>query len=181
MKRHLLIAATGLALALPMSAAQAQMPVSFGILAGASMPTGDAGDFLSTGFNLGATLGFTPALVPFGVRVDGVWHQFEYDDAVADGDLSVIALTANAMFQVPVGAMPGISPYLIGGLGLYSADDAGDADRQNEFGWNIGGGLRFALAGFSTFVEARYNSFSIGEDASEQDINFIPISFGITF
>ena len=181
MKRHFLIAATGLALALPASAVHAQMPVSFGIVAGASMPTGDAGDFLSTGFNLGATLGFTPALVPFGVRVDGVWHQFEYDEEAGDGDLSVIALTANAMFQVPVGAMPGISPYLIGGLGLYSADGEEFVDRQNEFGWNVGGGLRFALAGFSTFVEARYNSFSLGDDDFDADINFIPISFGITF
>lgn len=175
MKRTFLLAVVGLALSLPVATAQAQMPFDFGILAGASMPTGDAGDVYDTGFNIGATLGISPALMPVGLRIDGVYHSFGASGA--GEDLSLITATANATLGIPLGAMPGVSPYLIGGLGLYSAD-AGGEDRENEFGWNIGAGLSFALAGFSTFAEVRYNSFSLGDD---NDISFVPITFGIMF
>lgn len=175
MKRtFLLVAAVGLTLAVPAASVDAQRPVSFGIVAGASMPTGDAGDFLNTGFNIGATMGFQPAMLPVGVRIDALWNSFDGD---AGNELSVLSATANAVVSLPMASMPTISPYFIGGLGLYSADAGGDADRENEFGWNVGGGLRFNLAGFSTFAEARYNSFSLGDT----DISYIPITFGIMF
>ena len=180
MKRTFLLAVAGLALTLPVATAQAQMPIDFGILAGASMPTGDAGDGFDTGFNVGATLGISPALMPVGFRIDGVYHSFGASGA--GDDLSLITVTGNATLGIPLGAMPGISPYLIGGLGLYSADAGGDEDRQNEFGWNIGAGLRFALAGFSTFAEVRYNSFSVDAAGDDDDsFTFVPITFGIMF
>ena len=174
MKRtFLLVAAVGLTLAVPAASADAQRP-SLGIVAGASMPTGDAGDFLNTGFNFGATLGFQPAVLPVGVRIDALWNSFDGDD---DNELSVLSATANAVVSIPMASMPMVSPYLIGGLGLYSADGGSGTDRENEFGWNVGGGLRFNLAGFSTFAEARYNSFSL----EGGDISYVPITFGIMF
>jgi opacity protein-like surface antigen len=177
MKRtFLLVAAVGLTLALPAASVEAQRPFSFGIAAGASMPTGDAGDLLNTGFNIGATLGFQPALLPVGVRIDALYNSFDASDD-GDGGLDVISATANAVVNIPMAAMPMVSPYLIGGLGLYSADSEGDEDRQNEFGWNVGGGLRFNLAGFGTFIEARYNSFSL----FDEDVTYVPITFGIMF
>ena len=179
MKRtFLLVAAVGLMLALPAASVDAQRPVSFGILAGASMPTGDAGDQVETGFNFGASLGFQPALLPVGVRIDALWNSFEFSESTGEnGDISVLSATANAVFSIPMASLPMVSPYLIGGLGLYSADAGGTEDRQNEFGWNVGGGLRFNLAGFGTFVEARYNSFSLFEN----DFTYVPITFGIMF
>ena len=179
MKRtFLLVAAVGLTLAIPAASADAQRPVSFGIVAGASMPTGDAGDQVNTGFNFGASLGFQPAMLPVGVRVDALWNSFEFsDESGEDGDMSVLSATANAVVSLPMASMPMVSPYLIGGLGLYSADPGGAEDRQNEFGWNIGAGLRFNLAGFSTFAEARYNSFSLFDG----DFSYVPITFGIMF
>jgi hypothetical protein len=174
MKRTFLLAVAGLALSLPVATAQAQMPFDFGIMAGATLPTGDLGDAFDTGFNVGATLGFAPALMPVGMRIDGVYHSM---GAVATGadDLSLISATLNAVLRIPTGAMVGVGPYAIGGLGLYSADAGGD--RENEFGWNIGAGLRFDLAGFSTFGEVRYNSFSMGDET----FSFVPITFGIMF
>ena len=172
MKRtFLLVAAVGLTLAVPAASVEAQRPVSFGIVAGASMPTGDAGEVLNTGFNFGATMGFQPAMLPVGVRIDGLWNSFEYD--ALDEDFSVISVTGNAVLSLPMASMPMMSPYLIGGVGLYSADAGEDTDRANEFGFNIGGGLRFNLAGFSTFAEARYNKF--------EDWSYVPITFGIMF
>ena len=176
MKRtFLLVAAVGLTLALPAASVEAQRPVSFGIAAGASMPTGDFGDDVKTGFNFGATLGFQPAMLPVGVRIDALYNSFESD--IGDESFSVLSATANAVVSIPMASMPMVSPYLIGGLGLYSADPGGDFDRENEFGWNIGGGLRFNLAGFGTFLEARYNRFSVEDD----DFSYIPITFGIMF
>lgn len=175
MKRTVFLAVAGLALSLPVASAKAQLPFDIGVLAGASMPTGDFGDGFDTGFNIGATLGFSPAMMPVGIRIDGVYHSL--GSSGAGEDLSLITATANAAFELPVAAMPGVAPYLIGGLGLYSADAGGASERQNEFGWNVGAGLRFALAGFSAFGEVRYNSFSI-DDA---DFTFVPISFGIMF
>ena len=176
MKRTFLLAVAGLALSLPVATAQAQMPFDFGILAGASMPTGDAGDGFDTGFNIGATLGISPALMPVGLRIDGIYNSF----GAANGgdDLSLISATANATIGIPLGAMPAVSPYFIGGLGLYSADFGEGTERQNEFGWNLGAGLRFALAGFSTFAEVRYNSFGTEGD---ENFTYVPLTFGIMF
>lgn len=177
MKRTFLLAVAGLALSLPVASAQAQMPFDFGILAGASMPTGDAGDAYDTGFNIGAALGISPALMPVGLRIDAVYHSMA-ESADAGNDLSLFSATANATLGIPLGAMPAVSPYLIGGLGLYSADFGEGTERQNEFGWNIGAGMRFALAGFSTFAEVRYNSFGTEGD---ENFTFVPLTFGIMF
>src|SRR5688500_8686296 len=134
------------------------------------MPRGDAGDFLDTGCNYRATLGLPPAMLPVGARLDALWHSCEGDDG---HELSVLRGTANAVVAVRRASMRVVSPYLIGGLGLYSAEGGGGTDRENEFGWNVGGGFRFNLAGFSTFAEARYNSFSLGDSY----ISYVPITF----
>ena len=45
----------------------------------------------------------------------------------------------------------------------------------NELGVNLGGGYRFALTGFSAYAEARYHHIL------NTSVNFIPITFGVTF
>src|SRR5690606_26194907 len=75
--------------------------VSFGIAGGATMPTGDVGDFYGTGFNIMGTLGFQPAAMPVGVRFDAAWHSLGLDDDVVGGDdLRVLSGTANAVLTV---------------------------------------------------------------------------------
>ena len=62
MKRNVLGVLTAvLAVAVSAPAAQAQNPMSFGIAAGASIPTGDYGDFFKTGFHGMATVGLAGA------------------------------------------------------------------------------------------------------------------------
>lgn len=177
MKRNVLGVMTAIAaIAVSAPAAQAQNPMSFGIAAGATIPTGDLGDVVKTGFHGMATLGLSPAMVPFGLRIDGMYNSMEAD--VGDTKLRIIGLTANGVWQ-----MPGVaaSPYLIGGVGYYNSDiDIEGVDSSSDFGLNLGIGMKFNLSGFGTFAEARYHTIFDGEgDAGNS--SFIPLTFGIMF
>jgi hypothetical protein len=149
-------------------------PVQFGIAAGAALPMSDFSDFFNTGFNGTVTLGLNPALIPLGVRVDGAYNQFGAKDV--DGSANISSLTGNLVYSIPSTA---VSPYLIGGIGVYHlglSDELG-GDSENDFGWNIGGGIKMPLSGFDTFIEARYNQVQ----TSGTSTKFIPITFGIMF
>jgi hypothetical protein len=45
---------------------------------------------------------------------------------------------------------------------------------------NVGGGLRFPVAGLTTFFEARYHAM-LGEQVKGANYKFIPITFGVMF
>ena len=179
MKRSLYITAlAGLALiSLPFEA-RAQNPVQLGIAGGVSLPSGFLSDVANTGFNGTVTLGMTPALIPLGIRIDGAINQFAIKDDIADGDVRLLSLTGNLVYKIP-GAM--VSPYLIGGAGLYNTrvdvPSFFGSESENKFGWNVGGGINMPLSGFSTFIEARYNQVQ----TDGETLKFIPITFGILF
>lgn len=178
MKRSLFITAlAGLALiSLPFEA-RAQNPVQLGIAGGVSLPTSDLADIANTGFNGTVTVGMTPAMIPLGIRIDGAFNQFAIKDNLADGNVRFISVTGNLVYKIP-GAT--VSPYLIGGAGLYNAKvevAPFGSEAENKFGWNVGGGINMPLSGFSTFIEARYNQVQTDGEA----LKFIPITFGILF
>jgi outer membrane protein with beta-barrel domain len=181
MKRNVLAVMTAI-VAIAASAPTAHAQMGFGIAAGASIPTGDLGDAVKTGFHGMATLSVAPPAVPFGLRIDGMYNQLAGKaDAISVGDeidLRVLGLTANGVWQ-----MPGMvaSPYLIGGLGYYNTKfDISGADAENDFGLNIGIGMKFNLSGFGTFAEVRYHSIFNGGDGVD-NMAFIPLTFGIMF
>lgn len=186
-KRLISAGALALALAAPAAVAGAQAvgatrAFSLGIAAGATVPTGDLADGYGTGFNVMGTLGFQPAALPVGVRFDVMYHSLPGEDfgVIELPDLSIIAGTANAVLTVSNAG--GVRPYLIGGIGLYRGD-AGDDDTSTDFGINGGAGLEFGLAGFSTFLEARYHSVFVDDGGVEDagNANLIPIVFGLRF
>lgn len=186
MKRTVLAVATAvLALSASASVSHAQSPMTFGIAAGATIPTGDLGDGGNTGFHGLVTLGAMPAMVPFGVRIDGMYNSLTADDAegFTGQKARILGLTANGVFSVP--GMMVTAPYLIGGLGYYNTkftSDQLDLDGEGNFGLNVGIGARFNLSGFSTFAEIRYHNIFDGDD--DLDIGntaFIPLTFGIMF
>ena len=150
---------------------------TLGIAAGATVPTGDFADAYGTGFNIMGTLGFQPAAMPVGVRFDVMYHSLPGEDVgvFEVDDLSILSGTANAVLTVS--NTGGVRPYLIGGIGMYRADGGGDA--TTDFGLNGGAGLEFGLAGFSTFLEARYHS--IFADGEGDNPSLIPIVFGLRF
>lgn len=180
--KRIIKAAAGLSLGLMATAgiagAQTVGPtraVSFGIAGGATIPTGDVADFYGTGFNIMGTLGYQPVAMPVGARFDVAWHNLGLDGGSGD-DLRVLSGTANAVLTVS--NTGGIKPYLIGGIGVYNTDFGGSSGSQTDFGLNGGGGLEFPLAGFSTFVEARYHHVFADND---QSVQLVPIVFGIKF
>jgi hypothetical protein len=181
MKRNVLGVMTAIvAIAASAPVVQAQNPMTFGIAAGATLPMGDLGDdFAKTGFHGMATVGFMPAMLPFGMRVDGMYNSLSLEDAFGDASIRILGANANAIF-----AMPGMvaAPYLIGGIGVYNSkidsDDTDiELDGETDFGINIGIGTKFNLSGFGTFAEIRYhNIFTEGESTQ-----ILPITFGIMF
>lgn len=141
------------------------------------MPTSDLSDFAGTGFNGTITVGLNPAMIPLGIRIDGAYNQFGVKNAFGGGDVKFISVTGNLVYKLPAAT---VSPYAIGGVGLYNAalDLPGfPTDSENRFGWNIGGGISLPLSGFDTFIEARYNQVQ----TEGESLKFIPITFGIMF
>lgn len=175
--RRFLSAVAGLTLAAVVAApASAQSatdlrPVRFGVQGGLSMPMGDFGDFASSGYTVGGLVDWRGASMPFGVRFNVDYSNWGGDSDLLDVDYNMFSGTAAAMFTVPTTG--GISPYVLGGVGMYSFGCSEDCDRETEFGFNVGGGLNFNLGTMDTFAEIRYH------DAG--DASFVPIVFGIRF
>lgn len=198
MKRSLLAVA---AIALSASAAQAQMsstpaaarPYTFGISAGASIPSGDLSDKntggAQTGFNVNGIIGYETPSLPFGLRGEVMYNRFAVDKNLTGGisaNYSVLGGNVNAVFNL--GSGMAARPYLIGGIGysqLKASASQGGASvsaSKSGIGFNGGLGFRFPLGEMSTFVEARYHYIATKDDnTGSPNTTFIPISFGILF
>ena len=164
-------------------------PIQFGVMGGATFPTGDFNNFVKTGWNAGALLNFGFQNSPVALRVDGSWNQMNYKD-FTDVKLRLIDATADVVFNV--GTKSPAQFYLIGGAGVYNFKNTGSNDNfdfssgsQTKFGLNGGAGIKFK-GSLSPFVEARYHyvfsgsSFNNGNGQDEK-FQMIPLSVGITF
>jgi len=145
---------------------------SFSVAAGAALPIGSTADAVKTGYNVTAAVGIKPPIAPIGLRFDGMLNGF---DSKASGGPSVRVmgvsanLTLSSATMIPMG-------YLIGGVGMYNSKAEG-FDAENDFGFNIGAGIKFPLTGFSTFLEARLHIVN----SEGESTKFVPLTFGITF
>ena len=156
-------------------------PLRLGGMLGATLPLGDFGDVADAGFHIGALGEFAQATWPFALRGEVTYHRHGVKDL--DGNASILSFLPNIVF--PFGDPASTArPYVIGGLGIHrvSVDievpGVGDAeDSETKFGFNVGGGFNFNLAGFDTFIEARFHSVT----TSGSSTNFIPLSFGFKF
>jgi len=155
--------------------------VRFGVAAGLAMPMGDFGDGTDMGFNVTGTVDAQPASLPVGVRLDVMYNRFGLSDF--DGNASILAGLLNAVLSF--GTQTSAQPYVIGGVGVYSVNigiEGGSDDSKTAFGIGLGGGVRFPLSGFDTYVEARYhNAFSEDEGEGFVNATFLPIVFGLRF
>jgi hypothetical protein len=161
--------------AITATTAEAQMPIAFGVHGGVAIPTGDLGDGANMGYQIGGEIGFSPAMIPVGLRVDVDYTSF---GAKEDGvTFSTIGGTLNAMLNLP---SAGIAPYVIGGVGLFKPRVSGGGvtvSGDTEFGFQAGAGLRFGLAGMGAGLEAKFVSIQ-GDGGSW---NYIPITLRILF
>lgn len=154
----------------------------FNLGGGISMPRGALDDFYGNGWNVTGSVGWHPTESPFGVRFDATYDRLNGESIPSGGpteiaDASVLAGLAEVTLRIPRAL--GLNPYIVGGGGVYRFNDYGveDAEASTEFGWNVGGGLRFGWGFTSLFVESRYMSVGTpGERAT-----YVPIILGITF
>jgi opacity protein-like surface antigen len=168
------LVAAGIVALAPTARAQSN-PFQIGGAAGIAFPTGDLGSVTNTGYNVTLAVGYNPPAAPVGLRAEAAYNEF--GNQVGGGNSNIAAFTANAVFALPAS---GFTPYVIGGAGLYrvGANDAfGNSASENDFGFNIGGGVKLPLSSsFETFVEARYNRVSGGNGNT---FSFIPVTVGI--
>jgi opacity protein-like surface antigen len=163
-----------------MLAAQATTRPTFGVSGGVAFPTGDFADGVSTGYNVSAHIGFKPALSPIGLRIEGMYNQFDFKGST-DATFKILAGTANAVIMSS--AAPGsMRPYFIAGLGAYNAKRSDLSGSDTKFGLNGGAGLDLALSGINAFVEARYH-YVLSKDDATGTVNtgFVPLVVGVRF
>jgi hypothetical protein len=179
LKRSLFLAIATIALVAAPRTSQAQLgllkPFQLGIAGGAAQPMSD----LSTGNNMGyngtVAMAINLPFIPVGLRVDGAYNQF--GQKTGGAKLHIMSATGNVVWRLP---SIGLSPYLIGGAGLYiptvQAPGLASAS-ENHLGWNAGAGINLPLSVFNAFVEARYNRVTVKGGSMQ----FVPVTFGIMF
>lgn len=179
MKRSLFLAIVAIALVVAPRVSEAQLglvkPFSIGVAGGVTQPMSDLSDASDMGYNGTVALGINLPFIPVGLRIDGAYNQFGQKSG--GPKLHIMSATGNVVWKLP---SIGVSPYLIGGAGLYipTAEVSGlPSVSENHFGWNVGAGVNLPLTIVKAFVEARYNSIS----ANGSTTQFVPLTFGIMF
>lgn len=168
------------------SPASAQLPVSFGVSAGATLPVGDFGELNDAGYNFGAHARLSMPLLPFALRFEVQHNRMKFSGS--DANTLVTSGTVNGDYTLASPIMVAM-PYFTAGLGGYYIKTAlrgattGTTryDDVTNFGLNGGFGVRMPLAGFSTFVEARVHWVSTGDEFLTGSATYVPLVFGITF
>lgn len=157
--------------------------VQFGVSAGLAAPTGDLADGAKSGYNVNGHLGFSPAAIPFGLRVDVGYTHMGLEEGV-DGSVSAINGTLNALFKIPMSGS--VTPYVLAGPGVYNVkakvDDLDIDESTTGFGFDAGAGLQFNLSGMTTNLEAAYVSAFTDKDKFGMDkANMFRVTFGMMF
>jgi opacity protein-like surface antigen len=145
----------------------------------------------TVGYTVGAAVDYRVPLTPLGFRAEGNYSSFDAKDTggAEDASLSDLGLNANVVFWLPNAGSP-MRAYLTGGPSysrIKVSASSGSVDlsaSDNNWGFNVGGGIDFPLGALSTRLDVRYkrissdNFFGSGETGTVQ---YIPITFGITF
>lgn len=165
--------------------AQSTALVAFGGSGGASFPTGRLGDGGKAGYSLAGHLYLRPsALRNLQFRGDVSFDRWDLTGETegVDEEARVLGFVANALYEFPAANGSRVRPYLIGGVGAYRQKVSAtfgslSADtEETNVGVQVGGGVSFALSGFTTFLEAKYLTAYSSESWS-----WVPITFGIRF
>lgn len=185
MRVRLLVPAALLTLLASSVGAQVASPVSFTVFGGAAFPTGDSGDFMKTGYTLGAAMDvrFTPT-TPIAGRLEGGYSRFGVKGLEGSGisaDASDVGLNANLVLLVPNRGV--VRPYITAGPSYsrlkVAASAFGESDSESDsfWGFNVGGGLDFALGALGARIDLRYKSI----DTDGDNFTTVPLTFGIRF
>jgi opacity protein-like surface antigen len=187
------------------SSAQAQRVLpgrfSLGVFGGVTLPSGDFKVVAGKGWHAGGLLK-ADIYRALDLRIDGAYTAFGSKDIqVANATSETATITTNSTMSFGTlsavlnlgadsAAYPGdntVSPYVLAGVGYYRFrfDDecAGSCEgfvatgSGSDYGLAFGGGATVPLAGFRTFVEARYHAVRI--PTNERGRSIITVSAGI--
>jgi len=163
----------------PTAQAQNSSGLSYGVSGGLILPVGKLGDEQGSGFNLQGLVTLKPNSIPLAFRGElGAFTVAGKTPTVRVGGNATPSVTwvsaiANAIYAFEGSKDDTFVPYIIGGIGLYSATK----QFGTGVGVNAGGGVTFKLSGFDAFAEARFHNISSDFYTSRM----IPITFGINF
>lgn len=170
--------AVAIALSAPLAmSAQQSSSMQLNIGAGLALPTGTFGDVNDLGYNLIVGIGSMPHGSQLGVRAEGIYTEYGAKNTSRKSHAG--GITGNLVYDLTAGNRATTnSLYLVGGIGWYQTKEElqfVSLQSENNIGWNVGGGFRFPLTGFSAYLEARYHA------VSNTDVKFVPITFGLVF
>lgn len=184
MKHGIVKALAAVALVTVVSAAPAvaQTGVEFGLGGGLTLPLGTTNDAFKTGWNGQVAALIKPAGSPVGVQIDGLWSQMKTDVTDA-GKARTLAGTANLVYGFPVSKTTVISPYLIGGVGIYNVKFTDEtvtpsaSASDTKFGFNVGAGFNVGQGRTKFYGEGRFHDVLTDGD----NFKMFPITVGIRF
>jgi len=177
--------AVGALIALPSTvSAQQGRQISLGISGGLSTPTSDLGEKTESGYNVTAHLVVKPAgrqhLMYRGDISYDRWATKQASSNVVKSNASSTGMIGNVLYVVG-GARATMRPYALVGAGFYQSQltlagaTTGLRSESADIGVQAGGGVQFALAGMTTFVEAKY----VNVRRAGTPWSYLPITFGI--
>ena len=158
------------------ASAQGAPGFHFGLSAGADFPVEDQEDIYDVGWNGTLMLNWMFGTSPFGIRLDGSYHQLHVDDDLeplfVDAKTRIIDGTFDFVFGPHIGIW--VQPYILGGVGVYDLRFSGDdfdelefSESTTRFGWNVGTGVAFRVSDQSDIhltLEGRYHSVDLDRD-----------------
>lgn len=159
----------------PMASGRAQVsnPLKLTIFAGAAIPVGDTQDAYSTGYTVGGAVDLRAPLSPIGVRGELTYSGL--DAKLLSANVKDLGVNANLVYWLQ--SPTPVKPYFAGGPSWSHLSWSGASGSENAWGFNLGGGLQFALGELGTRLDVRYRRIS--KDGGSFSV--IPITFGITF
>ena len=171
-------------------------PFHLAVGGGLSLPTGDMGNIFDAGFNGQGSIIIKAKSWPVAFRADGLYSRFNmkttgvltpggHPGVVADKGVGHVgAFTGNLV--IPFGS-GGISPYILGGGGIYTTrfhtNVLPAAEHQVKGGFDVGGGFNFHLSPIvDGFIEARFHSFDPNSKLfGKTQFAFVPITVGLVW
>ena len=145
------------------ASANAQLPVTFSLNAGVTLPAGDIADTYDTGFHIGGAV----KLLAFPVQIEAA---YDFMPTSPDDDLRIINVGVAAPFTF--GAGP-VVPYLIAGGGFYKWETI---VTKTNAGVSGGAGVRIGIPGVRLFAEGR-GVLIIRDD----EISYFTLGLGLRF
>ena len=151
----------------------AAQSATFGLGGGLTVPLSDYKDVDNAGWHVFGKVDIGIPMSPVGVRVDGMYAQTSHKSP-ATGNTKLAGGTADLVYGIPT-AVPGLKPYLVGGVGMFNYNPG--AGSETKFAWGGGLGTTVGVGPIHGFAEVRYISFQL----SGASLKFAPLTGGLSF